>query len=279
MEKKYELLKDDTIEVKGKTLYRIRALRDFGKIKAGDLGGYIEKERNLSHEGNCWVYGGNYGSSAKVYDSAEVYDNAIVEHYAEVYDCAEVYGNAIVRKFAEVYGCAHVCDYAKIDGRAEVFEYARVCECALIEDESYIHGHSIISGEAHIEAAEVHEYVSVYGDAYITGYSILCGGDEEEYLHIHGSISLLDKAFITSNNDFAMVQGFRDVEETITFYRTNDDNIKVDSLSLDEFKDNISKHYGNTDIGKELTLIVEAMESRFNRLKRKQINLEELVLY
>lgn len=48
--KKYELT-DDTIKVAGRTLYRIRALIDFGGVKAGQLGGYIEKEENLAQVG------------------------------------------------------------------------------------------------------------------------------------------------------------------------------------------------------------------------------------
>ncbi|WP_375627124.1 MULTISPECIES: hypothetical protein [unclassified Bartonella] len=55
MQKKYEFT-DETTEVDGKTLHRIRALRDFGGIKADDLGGLIEHEGNLSHEGNCWIW-------------------------------------------------------------------------------------------------------------------------------------------------------------------------------------------------------------------------------
>ena len=68
MKKKYELLKNDTIDVNGHTLYRIKALKDFGNVKKGDLGGYIEKEDNLRHYGNCWVY-----NDAKVYEDAIVY--------------------------------------------------------------------------------------------------------------------------------------------------------------------------------------------------------------
>jgi len=57
-QKKYELLKNDTITApNGKTLYRIKALIDFGVVLAGSLGGYIEKEDNLTHTGNAWVYG------------------------------------------------------------------------------------------------------------------------------------------------------------------------------------------------------------------------------
>lgn len=58
MDKKYELT-DAKIEAFNTTLYRIRALRDIPAfdVKAGDLGGYIEKEENLSHDGNARVYG------------------------------------------------------------------------------------------------------------------------------------------------------------------------------------------------------------------------------
>lgn len=54
--KKYEL----TTEIKiwsGRKLYRIKALIDFKSVKAGDLGGWIEKEENLSHSDNAWVCG------------------------------------------------------------------------------------------------------------------------------------------------------------------------------------------------------------------------------
>ena len=40
-----------------KKLFRIKALISFGDVKEGDLGGYIEKEGNLSQSGNAWVYG------------------------------------------------------------------------------------------------------------------------------------------------------------------------------------------------------------------------------
>ena len=73
-QKKYELLKNDTITApNGKTLYRIKALIDFGVVLAGSLGGYIEKEDNLTHTGNAWVYG-----DARVFGDALVSGNARV---------------------------------------------------------------------------------------------------------------------------------------------------------------------------------------------------------
>ncbi|MCI6871592.1 hypothetical protein [Streptococcus hyointestinalis] len=78
--KKYELLKDDTKIMSGRTLYRIKALRDFGNVEKGDWGGYIESENNLSHFDNAWVFGDAmvYGN-ARVFGYAEVYGNAVIK--------------------------------------------------------------------------------------------------------------------------------------------------------------------------------------------------------
>ena len=98
-QKKYELLKNDTITApNGKTLYRIRALIDFSVVVAGSLGGYIEKEDNLAHSGNAWVSG-----DARVSDNARVYGDA------QVSGDAWVYGNALVYDDARVSDNARVC--------------------------------------------------------------------------------------------------------------------------------------------------------------------------
>lgn len=78
--KKYELT-EETVTVYGKTLYRIRAVRDFGSVKTGEFGGYIEKEENLSHFGNAWIYG-----DAWVYGDARVSGNAWIYGDAEVFN-------------------------------------------------------------------------------------------------------------------------------------------------------------------------------------------------
>jgi hypothetical protein len=64
--KKYELT-TECKEFLGRKLYRIKALTFFSDVKEGDLGGWIEKEENLSQEGSTWVYG-----NATVYGNAEI---------------------------------------------------------------------------------------------------------------------------------------------------------------------------------------------------------------
>lgn len=71
--KKYELT-TECKEFLERKLYRIKALTSFSDVKEGDLGGWIEKEENLSQEGNAWVYG-----DARVYGNARVCDNAEIK--------------------------------------------------------------------------------------------------------------------------------------------------------------------------------------------------------
>ncbi|ACL32766.1 hypothetical protein F9861_02960 [Glaesserella parasuis] len=109
-QKKYELLKDDTVEHFGRTLYRIKALITFGLVGAGQLGGYIETEKNLDHSGNAWVY-----DNALVYGDARVYGNA------QVYGNARVFGNAWMCGNARVFGNAWVRSFAVISERKMIF--------------------------------------------------------------------------------------------------------------------------------------------------------------
>lgn len=55
MESKKYVLTDEVIEFNGIKLYRIRALKDFKDVKAGDLGGYVESEDNLSQSGTYYI--------------------------------------------------------------------------------------------------------------------------------------------------------------------------------------------------------------------------------
>ena len=37
-------------------LWRIRSCRDFGNIRKGSYGGCVESDKNLSHDGKCWIF-------------------------------------------------------------------------------------------------------------------------------------------------------------------------------------------------------------------------------
>ncbi len=76
---KFEIVRSDSININDVDLYRIRALIDFGDVCAGDFGGYIQHEKNLSQSGDAWVY-----DDARVYGNAQVYGNARVSGDARV---------------------------------------------------------------------------------------------------------------------------------------------------------------------------------------------------
>jgi carbonic anhydrase/acetyltransferase-like protein (isoleucine patch superfamily) len=174
MRKKYELIASD---VDG--LYRVKALTDFGNVKAGDVGGYVAGEHNLSHDGNCWVYG-----DARVYGNARVYGDAWVYGNARVYDNARIYGgNCWVYGDARVYGNACVSGYARVRGDAWVYGDARVYGDACVSGYARVRGDACVSGYATISNSNDYFIVGPalssgrYTTAHKTaeGYQINCG--------------------------------------------------------------------------------------------------------
>lgn len=148
MEKKYELLEETIIELDS-VLHRIKALKDFGDVKKGDLGGWIESEKNLSQEGTCWVY-----DEAKVCDNAVVKMNSKIQGTAMVFDNALVDGNSIVRGKSRIFGNATLnCNAIVIDN-------------VVIRDNAIING--IVKGDAVVAGnAYIYERIRISGDAVI----------------------------------------------------------------------------------------------------------------
>ena len=89
MTKKYSLTSETRTHF-GVILFRVKAEITFNAngetVHAGDLGGFIENESNLSHTENAWVLG-----DALVCGNAQVYRNAQVSENARVQGDARVY--------------------------------------------------------------------------------------------------------------------------------------------------------------------------------------------
>lgn len=106
-------------------LYRICAAMDFTtkqgrEVKEGEIGGYIEDERNLSQTDFSWVF-----NQGKVFDSAILVDSIVA-------DTAKVFGNTIATD-SEIINMGHlrggatitnstVKDRSTIMDNAEVFD-------------------------------------------------------------------------------------------------------------------------------------------------------------
>lgn len=144
--KKYELTNEIKNLEDGVVLYRIRALKDFADIAAGDLGGFVQSERNLDQEGNAWVR-----NDAQVYGGAWVHGNA------------RIFGNAQITGQAEVGGNASVYEDAKVYGDAWVSGDAEVCGSALVCGEARVYGSACISGSAWVSYSDDYTVVKGFG--------------------------------------------------------------------------------------------------------------------
>lgn len=123
-------------------LRRIQALRDVNEtVKKGELGGYVQREWNLSQNGECWLYG-----KAVCEDFARVQGNAGILDNARIHGEAFVNGNARVSGKASIGGDAYVED-AVVKGETEISGNAVAA--------SYGAGIPVIDGKSRIRG-EVH---------------------------------------------------------------------------------------------------------------------------
>lgn len=182
MKKKYEILKEEK-QIGKATVHRIIAVRNFGDVKKGDLGGFIESESNLSHEGKCWVY-----DDSAVYEFAEVKDNAKIAGNSKVFSLSLVCGNATVVfdssvcEFALVDGNACISGNCVIQGMSKVFDNAKIYDNVHIDGSTIIHMNADVSKNAVIKGKET----AVYDDA------VIIGGCMTDSARIHGTAKLVD---------------------------------------------------------------------------------------
>lgn len=156
---KYEILPEVYLW-EGRKLYRIRALRTFSNVGKGEIGGFIEKEMNLGHSGNCWVYAG-----AKVCDNSVVSKNAKVRGHAVVREGAIVGGNCVVEDNAIVEGDATVGQKVIIAGRARVTGDAWVSRAYKIEGTAVVGDDYVAKKGVHLTGEEdISEHCRHYGE-------------------------------------------------------------------------------------------------------------------
>lgn len=238
--KKYELVPDAEARFMGRVVHRICALRDFGRVHTGDIGGYVESEDNLSQEGGAWIYG-----DAIVCDNARVFENALVCDNAKVFGSASVYGDAVVAGNASVYGFARVSGRSKVHGCASVHERAEVRGLATVTGDASVCGEAIMHG-----IARAADNATVGGDALIYEGAEVCG-----------------EALVTSNADYAIVRGFGRCNRKSTFSRCKDGKVRVRCGcfygTIPEFRERVKDTHGDGKLAKEYLAIADLMELHF----------------
>ena len=160
MNTKYEIT--DIAHEKYPFLHRIRALRDIGsEVKAGDLGGFVEGESNLSFEAE---------------DDAWIFDDAI----AAGEGCVDK--GSVLRERAIVCGCAYASHGTEMSGdsRAEDDAYirgARLSRCARVSGNGMVL-QSPTTKAAPILTGSCSVYGKVIGDVTLTGTAVVISGEE-----------------------------------------------------------------------------------------------------
>lgn len=104
-------------------LHRIRALRDIGEeVKSGDLGGFVEREENLSFASrdDSWIF-----------DDAIAAGGSHVSRDSILRDKAIVCGNASVSYGTEMTGDSRVEDSAVVRG-AMLLHHARISGSGIV---------------------------------------------------------------------------------------------------------------------------------------------------
>ena len=142
-------------------LHRIRALRDVGEnVKAGDLGGFVESESNLSFEAR---------DEAWIFDDAIACGNSYVDKDSSLSENAVVCGNAYVSQGSTLSGHARAEDDAYTRG-AVMCDHARASAHSMILD-------SPDTGKGPVLSETCAVYGTVMGDVRVMGSAVMLGNE------------------------------------------------------------------------------------------------------
>jgi NDP-sugar pyrophosphorylase family protein len=153
---KYEMIKQ-----LDSSLYRIYALKDFLHVKAGDRGGLVENEHNLSQEGDCWI---DYYSM--VLDTSKISENA------------RIYGRSTIEKNSFLKGDVFVEDSHII--HSDVYDQASIrctmCTSSVITGKSYVQSCIIgpkatISDNSRVMSSSIGYGCEIRGDANLENWT------------------------------------------------------------------------------------------------------------
>lgn len=212
-------LTDETVKHFGSLVYRIEALISFDDVKAGDKGGFVESEANLSHSGNCWIYDDAIAAAnSRVYGDAKLHNNVVIDEFAEIYGEAQAFEGVRIVEFAEVFGEAKLYNgcwvggFSKVLDSVELYEKCAILDYAKVSGRAKISGNAKVSGNAHVTNdaqisgnAEVTGNARVYGNAHIESNSYV-----SHEVEIYDNALLTDHAHITGRarvGDEAQIKG------------------------------------------------------------------------
>ena len=266
MEKKFILTDKFIISYSGKKLFQLKCVKTFEYANAGDLGGYVEKEENLSQNGDAWICDNACVSgNARVSGDARVYGNAWVSGYARVYGNAWVADNAQVAGNAQVYGNAWVAGDAQVSGDAWVYDNAHVAGDAQVAGDARVYGDVWVAGDAQVSGD-----ARVYGNAWVAGNAQVSG---DAWIYSKGSI--LGNAYIDSNDKHCGFDCFGSENRHTHAYMTTDGEIEITCGcfrgSLEEFLKKVELTHKGTIYEKQYKAMIEVIKVKFGVYEKDNV--------
>jgi conserved hypothetical protein len=201
---KYIMLDDDYRDIVRENcptqrVYRIMAVKNFvadnKNVTEGRLGGYIASDKNLSHEGSCWVWG-----KSIVMDSATVVKNA------------QVIGDT-----TRIYDFTHIFDDAKVINSV-VYSGTAVFGSAQVRDSS-IYASSLISGNAVVNSTTINKMARIQNTTCLRG-SVIGATKSSGSESIKIMAGDFVDAQIDSQNDFIVFENVGMEKGHLTIYKS-----------------------------------------------------------
>ncbi len=251
---KYRLIPEDCKINYGRKLYRIEALKDFGVVKAGELGGYIEIETHLSDPVDA-----SGSEHAEGIADPRICNNALISGNAIIYGNAIISNKATVGGNALIYGNALICDEACVYDKAYVYGNVLVCNNAIIR------GNAVVSGNARIYGnAIICENARVYGNVMIRGNAT-----------IYSNAVLSDNVIIEKDTDWFTIGPIGSRNSFTTFALNKDKSIYVFCGSfhgnIDEFEKAIEEIHKGTKYEEEYKLAIALAKKKITTVETNKI--------
>jgi conserved hypothetical protein len=186
-----------------KKVYRIRALKDFSDVKKGDLGGFVSSYKNLSQDGDCWIYDdGSVIQNAMALEDSKIKGNAII------YDNVEICGKSIIEDSCWIYGRSFITN-SHISGKCRLYN-TKVNKSRLrgyildIIDGSVI-TNSYIRGCLYLKSSDINKTHIIADEAHISNRTYISYSklrlfrDSEIYKSYICNLSII-RAYVRLNN-------------------------------------------------------------------------------
>lgn len=250
-------------------VYQVKALVSIPRhgIMAGDTGGWVQSEDNLSRYGDAWIDKG-----AIVFGNAKVIDNALVSGKDTIIggntiiagnstvSMATIEGNVRISNNAKVTG-AYLSDNAWVKGNAVVSgKNINICNDALVLDNAKVYDYADVRGKACIHGnamigngAYICGRAMIYGDAMIFG-SVSVSGDSKIY----------GNAVITGNMDLHGIADIGNNHQIITFKDIDNLGVSVDK----NFNDTLTFFMRKGSKGKSVGVSIRKFYGTINDFER-----------